>query len=884
MTDFSYSLLVQRLEYSWYTRQDVRAAGTSRRSAAQSFPSKIRVRRLDMDLPTCPSCGQSVLDDDAVECPFCGAAMDGSSPSKKKPTASASSASRRAAPAKDANPSKKAKAPAATADNDDPFAIAQNPAAAKAIRCAPKPMKGRLHKVVCPMCDTPGFIPKAAVGRQVKCANKECLVPIFTAGDSDGKQQAKAPARISDDEPAIRKKSKTDKPSNPMIKYGIVGAVALLATFGLVSFLNKPGVEQLGPADITFNNPATDTEDIDPDTNIEPGEETKDPPKQDPREAAQQLIAAMIDSARANAGNRDKPFCRQLTADAYFRLGMEEEARAELQQMQVLASSRGRDARHYPIAPLVAQYWRKLKAGDAAGASVILAEAVVASEEMPTAVVLAQDSAIALASAMMNSGDMEAAMKLIAAQQRDATVSSQQDQVAYGSWSATASRLMDAGRSSMPPFEVFAWKDPLMTAVAVDLSLQGQWEKATEWASSLPDLQAASDTFAVIAKQMVAANAPETVRSAIATAAEAKGGDVALRVHSVLAMAGGGDVWFTKAASAYASLPSVQVARLGTIVEVISAKAPDLDASRLRANAIADFVAAAAQRGATDQAIAGLQRLTEELMSSVPPTNVVRRAGGEIDRDDKSVEAKVKQALGLSNANQVRSRFTAYRRSLDNLIRAAEERRFLYLQLLSRIVQNGGLASVQAALQKDGGLLQQEVSVDGLSGMLYVSAATVGQEFTAALQTKKDLAVPAARVARTDPLPEQAITPILVKAWQQYSQSPSIEAVGVLEAGNNLSGIRSAMAEYMTELIARDTESPEQLVSSVETLNSELWRERCLTVISRVLGNRGMSSQVQQAMAGMSLTPLQRVLTLYGLARTAIDSAANTASAPNSGA
>src|SRR5258708_20177828 len=30
-----------------------------------------------MDLPTCPACKQSVLDDDAVECPFCGAPMKG---------------------------------------------------------------------------------------------------------------------------------------------------------------------------------------------------------------------------------------------------------------------------------------------------------------------------------------------------------------------------------------------------------------------------------------------------------------------------------------------------------------------------------------------------------------------------------------------------------------------------------------------------------------------------------------------------------------------------------------------------------------------------------------------------------------------------------------
>src|SRR5262249_55066482 len=34
------------------------------------------------DLPSCPSCGQSVLDDDVDECPFCGASMSGRPSSK----------------------------------------------------------------------------------------------------------------------------------------------------------------------------------------------------------------------------------------------------------------------------------------------------------------------------------------------------------------------------------------------------------------------------------------------------------------------------------------------------------------------------------------------------------------------------------------------------------------------------------------------------------------------------------------------------------------------------------------------------------------------------------------------------------------------------------
>jgi len=118
-----------------------------------------------MDLPTCPSCGQSVLDDDATDCPFCGASMSSAAKSK---AAGGKPAPQKATPKKQPT-------------NDDPFAIEQAPTSKKVVLCSRKPMKGRLHRVVCPMCDTQGFIPQAAIGRQVKCANTECLVPIFTA-------------------------------------------------------------------------------------------------------------------------------------------------------------------------------------------------------------------------------------------------------------------------------------------------------------------------------------------------------------------------------------------------------------------------------------------------------------------------------------------------------------------------------------------------------------------------------------------------------------------------------------------------------------------------------------------------------------------------------
>src|SRR5437773_2218866 len=73
-----------------------------------------------MDLPTCPACKQSVLDDDATECPFCGAPMKGGSPAARAKTPSA--AATKSSPAKPA-PAKAAPGPSA--------AVKMSPAASR---------------------------------------------------------------------------------------------------------------------------------------------------------------------------------------------------------------------------------------------------------------------------------------------------------------------------------------------------------------------------------------------------------------------------------------------------------------------------------------------------------------------------------------------------------------------------------------------------------------------------------------------------------------------------------------------------------------------------------------------------------------------------------
>ena len=69
--------------------------------------------------------------------------------------------------------------PQSAPSEDEPFAV-DKVAMSSAIPLRPKPTKGRTYKVICPMCETPGYTSPKAGGREVKCANPKCLVPIFT--------------------------------------------------------------------------------------------------------------------------------------------------------------------------------------------------------------------------------------------------------------------------------------------------------------------------------------------------------------------------------------------------------------------------------------------------------------------------------------------------------------------------------------------------------------------------------------------------------------------------------------------------------------------------------------------------------------------------------
>ena len=129
--------------------------------------------------------------------------------------------------------------------DDDPFDVDQT-AVLKAIRATPRPAKGRLHKVTCPMCDTVGFVPKKAIGKDIRCANKDCMVPIF-------KVPTKKPK--GDPRPVTRQVVEETSSRSPLILYGGIAALVIATGLGVLFVIR--GKDKTNNLDMPFDTSAS---------------------------------------------------------------------------------------------------------------------------------------------------------------------------------------------------------------------------------------------------------------------------------------------------------------------------------------------------------------------------------------------------------------------------------------------------------------------------------------------------------------------------------------------------------------------------------------------------------------------------------------------------
>jgi len=430
-----------------------------------------------MDLPTCPSCGQSVLDEDVEDCPFCGASMTGKGgkpavkaasvaarkpPPVKQPPAKPSTAKQReSSPARKTAPQPSAEQ---AFDENNPF-DSDTKTASKAIPSTPNRTKGRSYQVACPMCDTAAYVPRSAAGKDVRCANKECLVPIFVAP----KIEKKAPA------PATQE-------ARFQVNWLVLAALVLIASgFGVWFFIFFEGDDPVITNDVTANGPlvkGTDPKEPEPKGND--GESTPPDTGGKPEipplnmvDLREQVLPLMHRTALERSKVPSKPRRRRLTAEAFAYCGDPEGARNQIEDL----TSVGRRVPFFRISPLVALAWKELEANDSDAAQQSVDRAWSSSARLPRFGRYTLDVTSALGGILVAVGRAGDARSLV---QEHETSSG------LGQLSAQIQAARDFGTFDLDTVvadgPLVPWTAPQSVAVTNGLAARQLWDAALNWA------------------------------------------------------------------------------------------------------------------------------------------------------------------------------------------------------------------------------------------------------------------------------------------------------------------------------------------------------------------------------------------------------------------
>jgi hypothetical protein len=388
-----------------------------------------------MELPSCPSCHQSVLDDEAELCPFCGAPLKkGAAAASKANPASKGSPPRPATASRPASPAPSAAPPSRTTSPTKPAAT-QRPGSPSSAKSSPPQDKkspekaarsaadealeesfkvdssagldvpqasrqrsqNRPYKVRCPMCETIGYVPRSSAGKDVRCANRECMVPVFIAPK---------PEKKKDEEEAAPKKLTA---KNLLVG---LGAVILLAVAVGFFIKNQPEAIQQNknpePPPVINSGIADANRDKANDANAAPPPVVEKPltvsEERDP------ALALMSSAAQDQGHNRSRPLCDRIVAHTAADCGNLEVASKFLEPLKNAENGLS----FYRVGPLTAIAWWHLKSGDKATAEKNLDESSKAAADLPVEGIFSIDAAAWLAAALTAAGRDKDAPALVA--------------------------------------------------------------------------------------------------------------------------------------------------------------------------------------------------------------------------------------------------------------------------------------------------------------------------------------------------------------------------------------------------------------------------------------------------------------------------------------
>jgi hypothetical protein len=663
-----------------------------------------------MELPSCPSCHQSVLDDEAELCPFCGAplkkgaaAASKADPAGKASPARPATASRPASPAPSAAPPSRTTSPtkpAATQRSGTPSSAKSSPpqdkkspeqaarsAADEALeesfkvdssagldvpQASRQRSQNRPYKVRCPMCETIGYVPRSSVGKEVRCANRECMVPVFIAPK---------PEKKKDEEEAPPKKLTA--------KNLLMGLSAVILIAVAVGWFIKNQPEDRGRSP-----------DPEPTPGINPGiaDATRDNPNDANRaappvvekpltvsEERDPALALMSSAAQDQGHNRSRPLCDRIVAHTAAGCGNLEVTSKFLEPLKNAENG----LTFYRVGPLTATAWWHLKSGDKAAAEKSLDESSKAAADLPVEGVFSIDAAAWLAAALTAVGRDKEAPALVA----KFPSSGAAGRLAAAEARAVAWNSYDIDRADQerPLLDVQSLQLPVVVEIAV---ARGFPAEALRLAQSIPDesLRAECEISWLEAVQRAKlssvkpvddqnAAALDAVLAKLKPAAQARSharfGLLRLRAND----RAGAESELKAAVTALGSAQAGAEFELPSVKEIYEWQPSDPGPAHQNAFAYAAIARLQAGLGQVADANRNLSTALDCLRASAPSPSAVD-AKERINRTDRAgLRAELRTALKLRDS-QVDAAAAQYGRNLRALGAAAEARFALELEIL----------------------------------------------------------------------------------------------------------------------------------------------------------------------------------------------------------
>lgn len=683
-----------------------------------------------MDFRKCPACQASVLEDDAEDCPFCGASMSGKSkpatkaspPQPAKPASGPATEKRQ--PASGGSPTSRPsrKPEKKQTSEEDPFEV-DTSAIRKALKMAPQPLKTRTFEVVCPMCDTVGYIQPQDAGKDVQCRNSDCPVPIFKSK----RPKVEAP-------PEEPKKNKL-----PLI----VGSVLTVCVLAGVAFMLSGGDE--GPETGSgggYGGGGYGGSNNDDECDSCPIVEECDncPPERiSVAEVQQRSLVKVVEAARDRAKGYNPNEGTRLAAETFALAGQVQEARKELQRLE----SGGEKTAYLQLQPLAEIAWAQIRQGETDAAAATAKEASGKTQNLPSTVRRSLDSLTSVAATLVATGQLDLANQLMAEQVKSVggNLGSRGDSSVI--WrTALDSGTYDISLEASRPYHVFM-PESMRIGVIETAVTHGFHQESLQLIAGAQGVDSQDACRAAWAGRVT-----ETSPSTALTLVENMLGGV----HAV----GQARAW-AAVASHFASQnnsPAAQdalsraLAAAGQMAEPQPETAPSMkqlyDArsepfnglshpalERSASMACADIAIVSLQLKNTAQAAEYTQKAMAYARATTPSPARTQEIYDEADKQRVSVRSELQRLLSV-DADEARRAHIRYRQAAENLNKLAQERLAFQIELLRAIAKSGlhaevfDLAMTQHQISD---VQQREPFLDhSLPGLVFVLADLDGND------------------------------------------------------------------------------------------------------------------------------------------------------------